>query len=281
MGIEKALTDAQGFLEKNNPLGSNDTNNFRSNGFLLPPNYSADGTGLPYSKVPTFVDAQLKRNIITWFLPEFGIVKMYINPDQIRYTFKKLIQQERTKGGYSLQYWGEELPTLSISGTTGSSGVEGINMLYEIYRAEQLAFDSSGLLIAQGNSSNNFASDLLGDTLGADWGNIVGTVGGITNQSPLSFESYPTLASLAFGVEMYYGGWVFRGYFNNMNMTERSDNFLWSYDMEFVVTQKRGYRRNYFPWSRNPAVGPSSYLSEELTQDDTKKVSFSGKVNGT
>ena len=58
---------------------------------------------------------------------------MYINPQQMNIDEKKVIKQQRTKGGYIIQYWGEELTTLNISGTTGSAGVEGINVLYEIY----------------------------------------------------------------------------------------------------------------------------------------------------
>jgi len=214
------LEKAEKFIDNNNPLDSNDISNFRSNGFLLPSRYSSDGTGLAYSKVPPNREAQLKRNIISWFVPEFGIVKMYINPNQIRYTHQKLINSEKTKGGYTLQYWGEELTTLAISGTTGSSGVEGINMLYEIYRAEQNAFDTSGLLIAANNSANNLASDLVGGLFGSVFGDTVGDIaggiggilaGGAGGPSLGGAENYPTLASMAFGVEMYYGGWVYRG----------------------------------------------------------------------
>ncbi|TKP54045.1 hypothetical protein DVY53_14385, partial [Enterococcus faecalis] len=98
-------------------------------GFLLPASVSADGNGLPYNHVSNNKPGQLKRNIITWFVPQFGIVRMYVNPNSISYNHKKLLSKDRTKGGFTLQYWGEDLTTINLSGTTGSSGIEGINLL--------------------------------------------------------------------------------------------------------------------------------------------------------
>src|SRR5579885_1023285 len=141
--IVSGVSDAVDALNGVNPLSQSQLNQFKSDGFLLPATFSADGTGLPSSKVPAYRNSQLKRNIITWFVPEFGIVRMYVNPSSISYVHKKLITKDRTKGGYTLQYWGEELSQLNIVGTTGGAGVEGINVLYEIYRAEQYAFDAT------------------------------------------------------------------------------------------------------------------------------------------
>ena len=280
------INDAQNFLNGINPLSSGDQSSLRENGFLLPAGYSADGSKMPFTQVPTYRDAKVKRNIITWFVPEFGVVRMYVNPQSIQYSFKKSISKERTKGGYTLQYWGEELPTLTIGGTTGSAGVEGINALYEIYRAEQYAFDTSGLII----SSNNFASSMatdglnaIGNAIGGDVGEalfgggggagsagLVGNLLGLNSpSSQFAGAQYTSLAQLAFTVEMYYGGWVFRGFFESFSMTESAGNFLWDYNINFTVTQKRGYRTNYFPWSKNPANGPSTYSTP---------MSFSGTV---
>src|SRR5574338_425725 len=273
-GALTALNSAQNFLNQNNPLTSGQRDSFRNNGFLLPPTYSADGNGLPYNNVRSNKQGQLKRNIITWFVPQFGIVRMYVNPNSISYSHKKLIDKARTKGGYTLQYWGEELTTINISGTTGSSGIEGINMLYEIYRAEQLAFDSVGLTLAANNFNNDLSHNLLngvGSLFGGPFGQSVGggsspasaLLGGIFGlDSPnnnLSPKNIPSLAQLAFGVEMYYNGWVYRGFFDSMTINERADNFLLEYQMVFMATQRRGYRVNYFPWRRSAKDGPSQY----------------------
>jgi len=267
-------------LNRTNPLSQTAQSQFKADGFALPASFSADGTGLPSSKVASYRDSQLKRNIITWFVPEFGIVRMYVNPSSISYIHKKAIDKARTKGGYTLQYWGEELSQLNIAGTTGGAGIEGINVLYEIYRAEQYAFDGTALSLAANNASQpNLLNSLIGNTgdspslLGGIVGGVSGSISTLLGQdSPntaLVANSINSLAQLAFTVEMYYNGWVYRGFFENMTINEKADNFLLEYNMVFTVTQRRGYRLNYFPWSKSAVDGPSQYTSPQ---------SFSGSV---
>lgn|SRR5574337_933108 len=278
--LTNGLSQAESTLNGANPITQQQLASFESNGFLVTSTPSADGNGLPYSKITPNAVGRLNRNIITWFVPQFGTVRMFINPQNITYNHKKLISKERTKGGYTLQYWGEELSTLNINGTTGSAGIEGINMLYEIYRAEQYAFDAVGLTLAANNAAADLANGLVqgvGGAIGKAVNGLLpsssqnsdnatalgaGLLGGILGlDSPnnnLSARNIPSLASLAFGVEMYYNGWVYRGFFESMNVTERADNFLMDYQLVFTVTQRRGYRTNYFPWSQNPTNGPSS-----------------------
>jgi len=280
------LNSVQDFLNQNNPLTGSQQDNFKADGFLLPATFSADGTGLPSSHVSSYKPGQVKRNIITWFVPQFGIVRMYVNPQNISYAHKKLITKDRTKGGFTLQYWGEDLTTINISGNTGSSGIEGINVLYEIYRAEQYAFDSTGLVLAANNFNNDLSHNLIngvGNLFPGSFGQSVGggaspasaLLGGIfgldSPNNTLSPKNIPSLAQLAFTVEMYYNGWVYRGFFENMTVTERADNFLIDYQMTFTATQRRGYRTNYFPWTRSAVDGPSQYTSPQ---------SFSGNVSG-
>lgn len=269
----QGINELQNQINSSIPLTTTSQDRYKSDGFSVPAAFSADGNGLPYTKVPAYRNAKLRRNIITWFVPQFGIVRMYVNPESIRYASKKIIRKDLTKGGYTLQYWGEDLTTLTIAGTTGSSGVEGINLLYEVYRAEQYAFDATGLMIAANNYSSG-SQDLasLGlNALGAEsgvrsvlfgsTGSGTGLVGGLlgVDSSNNSYSNYPTLAQLAFTVEMYYDGWVYRGYFENMDFTESARDFLWTYNINFTVTQRRGYRTNYFPWHRSANNGPSQY----------------------
>ena len=265
-GAEKFLNGAQKFLNQTDPLNKN---NLGSDGFSVNSVPTADGNGLPYSKINTNREGRIARNIITWFVPEFGIVKMYINPSSIAYNFKKIINKDKTKGGYALQYWGEDLTTLTINGTTGSSGIEGINVLYEIYRAEQYAFDTAGLIMAASNSSANLMGAFGtaiggGDVATAAFGGIgqgSGIVGGLMGldfpASSLAATNFTSLAKLAFSVEMYYNGWIYRGFFESMTVNETADNFLLTYTLNFVVTQRRGYRVNSHPWARSAKDGPS------------------------
>lgn len=279
LGTTQGIQDS---LTNNNPLTADQQSQFKSDGFLLPSIPSADGTGLPFSKVQSNISGSIKRSNVVWFVPQFGIVRMYINPQSISYGDRKLITKDRTKGGFTLQYWGEDLTTLNISGTTGSSGVEGINVLQEIYRAEQYAFDSVGLTLAANNASADVANNLvqgIGGALGSTVGGLIGgatgaavgatsgggILGGILGlDSPnntMTPRNIPSLAQLAFTVEMFYDGWVYRGYFENMTVTERADNFLWDYQITFMATQRRGYRTNYFPFHRSAKDGPSQYTT--------------------
>lgn len=253
-----------------NVVNPNDYNN--NSGFNVPPIPSADGNGLPSSKVASLRVGQNTRSLMHWFVPEFGVVKMYVNPKQVRYTHKKLIDRQRTKGGFTLQYWGEELDVLTLNGTTGSSGIEGINVLYEIYRAEQYAFDAVGLTLASDNAAQGAAEQIIGgvgNTIGSaiSGSSIGGAIGSSIAKSlfgtdsasqALAAKNIPSLAQYAFGVELFYLGWVYRGYFDSMNVTESADNLgLFDYDLTFFVTERRGYRVNNLPWQKSAIDGPS------------------------
>lgn len=238
-------------------------NSFTQNGFIVPPTPNADGNGLPSSKVSNSRIGASKRNIIHWFVPEIGIVKMYINPNRITYRYNKLIQQERTKGGYNLQYWGEQLPVLILEGTTGSSGIEGINVLYEIYRSEQFAFDNIGLTLASQGAAAGLAEKMIGgigSAIGGDVGGEIakGLFGTDSAAQSLAPRNIPSLAQFAFGIEMFYLGWVHRGYFTDMTVTESAEQLgLFNYSLTFNVTERRGYRFNNLPWQKSAVDGPS------------------------
>jgi hypothetical protein len=256
------------------------------NGFSLPGVPIADSSGLPSSHQQYGVVASRERNIIKWFLPEFGIVSMYINPNNMVIRNAKIITEERTKGGFSIQYWGENLTKISLRGTTGSSGVEGLNVLYEAYRAEQYAFDAVGLSLAANNAAVGAANQLvngIGNSIGSAAGSAIGSVLGSGNSSvggdiggllgsgiaqgilgtnglnALAPRNIPSLASFALAVEMYYAGWVYRGWFNDMEWTESADHFsLFEYSINFTASQRRGYRTNSFAFNRSATSGPSN-----------------------
>lgn len=270
------MANLLGALDPINPLSSSDSGGKPNDGFTVPSSPSGNNNGLPSSGVEPEVTARIKRHLIHWFVPEMGIVKMYVNPNNIVYNNKKNISSQRTKGGFTNQYWGEELGTLAIAGTTGSAGIEGINVLYELYRAEQYGFDAVGLTLASQNSSANLQTPLanISSSLGSALGGFNGPFGGagdvfstlfsgITGVDPannnISPKNFPNLAQLAFGVEMYYNGIVYKGYFTSFSYTESASDFTLNYNMDFTVLQTRGYRRNYFPWSQSANSGGSNW----------------------
>lgn len=262
---------------------------FQSNGFETGAVPSASGLGTRQGRLPNERIAVQSRKLIHWLVPEGPVVQMYINPQSIVYSNKKGVSKQRTKGGFVVQYWGEELGSIKLSGTTGTSGIEGINVLRDIYRNEQLAIDPFALFM----SAKNDQSLISGGAIGAGIGGILGggavanTIGGalggmiqsaVDGANPNPSRSKPTLAQLAFTVEMYWDGAVYRGFFEGFNVTEGVDNLgMFNYDIDFTVTQHRGMRQNSFAWQRSATSGPSNsdpqfgtpYSYRELVDGDS------------
>lgn len=297
MSIKSVLSDVIDSAEEAfdiDPLGQSNPEN--NNSFKSPYDSLAGGNGLPSTKNQYQYDGKINRNIISWLVPEFGIVKMYVNPQSMSIDYNKNISKKRTKGGFSLQYWGEELPTIGIEGNTGSSGIEGINLLHEIYRAEQYAFDGQALTLEASNNdladySNQLANQAidgvfsLGDSLagvfGANTNGFIEKIGGsigkeLLGTSPDAVIVNNTLAQLAFSVEMYYGGAVYRGYFDKFSIRETTE-FVYSYNISFVVTQERGYRKNHLPFQKKPTASPSRYDTYD-NEGNSFDYSFKRKV---
>lgn len=161
-----------------------------------------------------------KRSLIQWQLPHLAsteFIEMYINPQNIQFSSRKEINRVRTKGGYIAQYWGEDLDSVTIAGTTGDAGIEGINVLRDVYRSEQLAL----LKIVQNDPDDKRRQSLM---------------------------------QLAASVIMWYQGLGYRGFFTDMTYTESVNRLgLFDYNMTFVVVEFLGSRRrNFLPWHRHP-----------------------------
>ncbi len=228
----------------------------------VPPTVS--GLGTRQGRIINERQAVNTRKLMRWLVPEQPIVEMYINPQNVVYNYGKQIVEQRTKGGYVLQYWGENLTNLTISGTTGTSGIEGINVLFDIYRNEQLMFDPYALFLQSQRDKQEqeelFPSTGNGDTLT----NVLGDVGALIlgtdqAQTGLKTRSRPSLASMAFSVELYWSGEVYRGFFKDFQVSESAQNLgLFDYTMTYRVTQKRGFRQNFLGWHRSATNGPSN-----------------------
>lgn len=200
------------------------------------------------------------RKMMHFILPTGDIVQMYVNPQNIQYSNKKLISNQRTKAGYVLQYWGEELGELSISGTTGTSGIEGINVLQDVYRFEQLALDPYAMLIAAKEYQDNYSADIFNsESAFQGLGSFADFLLSAQQNPQLTSQNLPSLASYAFTIEIFWSGETYRGFFTNFSVTESVNNLgMFDYSFNFTVTQKRGFRQNFLAWHRSPLSGPSN-----------------------
>lgn len=191
------------------------------------------------------------RQVITWTLPDNSTVQMYINPQSLTINERKAITPIRTKGGFVIQYWGEELTEIILEGTTGSSGYKGIEVLRDIYRAEQRAFELVGL---------QQTSQILGDLneqAGAANNSGVGLASALGSASERirqrDFILRPSLGGLATNVKLFYQGIQWTGFFTAFSVRESTQNLgLFDYTMNFTATRRRGQRQNFMAWHKEP-----------------------------
>lgn len=244
-----------------------------NNGFLSSGSNAAEVLAQPDYGTPG-------RQMLHWRVPHLGWVRMFINPAQMEISESKDISDVRTKGGFILQYAGESLTKISISGTTGSAGVEGINILREIYRAEQGGFEkiaaeldrtgpnAEGAQISKG-IFDGIANQAAGSS-GNAFANFAASAASDFLQTALNpnGQPFPTLASLAVNIEMYFQGLSYRGYFKDLTVTESAERpGIFEYRISFVAHSRAGVRRNFMPWHRQPfnPIGLSSADANPLS----------------
>jgi hypothetical protein len=255
-----------------------------------------------------------QRRLIRWEVPhKLQFIEMYINPQNIRIASQKQIQEIRTKGGFMVQYWGEMFDKATITGHTGSGGIEGINVLREVYRTEFQKFEGLlGLLVdlmtgtthgipnasemvhvlrtlskygeekaeefdpAKPNPSM-FSTTFL-KNLGNSLFNPTAMLGG---------RQRGTLAELATSVTMHYQGISYRGFFTAMNVTEDGTTpGIFQYDMEFTIIETYGERKNFMPWHRKATAGKeqeSSYqrMANQTMEERWNEISRTGIAGNT
>lgn len=202
------------------------------------------------------------KQVMTWMLPNGSTVQMYINPENFVINESKQITQTRTKGGFIVQYWGDNLTKLTLSGTTGSSGVKGINLLRDIYRSENRIFQvvagSQTKELIDAMKKGGITESGLGQKL------IPNVAKQLRNRN---FILRPSLASLAVGVILFYQGVEYHGFFTSMTITEDVNRLgLFQYSLEFMATETRGSRKNFMAWHREAlADDPAGQLLNALT----------------
>ncbi len=198
--------------------------------------------------------AEWKRHLMVWELYDGTMVEMYINPQQVVFNHTKKITSTRTKGGFVVQYWGDDLDTLQLTGTTGSAGIEAIEVLYDIYRSEQLS--ESGLSVL-GQIEKRYNKSLTTDKKQDD-------------NSQTAYHS-SDLVSRATQVTLWYGNKRYYGFFTNFSITESASSpGEYTYTINFTVWKTKGRDANYMPWHRTvqgELTFPSSRENEKAAQN--------------
>lgn len=207
------------------------------------------------------------------------VIPLYINPSNIQTSFTKNIQESQTIGGFIIQYWGDKITTIQMTGTTGSGGIEAINIIYnKVYKSEQNNFKdiiikrqselAARIADAQSNATNqdpvsaasaldqilfngafsNLASG-IGETMDFFRDSIAGNE--VSKSDPVKL--LPTLSAFAVSVDMHFQGRVHRGYIDAMSVTENGANpGHFDYSMSFKSLKEFGQRNNFMPWHTNP-----------------------------
>lgn len=205
-------------------------------------------------------------------------IPVYINPQSIDIKENKLINHTLTKGGYMVQYWGEELPIISVNGTTGSGGIEAVNILRDIYRYEQLAMknvllqraeqfaasssealaDTSSVTTLSGlvSATDGFFQDAassLADGFNSAVEGFTNAYNGVTENKKVKLP--PSTAAFAVSMDIFFQGVKYRGFFKDFSVQESAERpGLFDYSFTFMVTRKTGTRLNFMPWHRKPTT---------------------------
>lgn len=203
---------------------------------------------IPNQRAPLGVTNR-SNEIMSWRLPSGTVVDMYINPQNLTINDSKLITPIRTKGGYTIQYWGENLTEIAISGHTGSSGIRGIEVLRSIYRSENTAFD---LVVA---TQQNELINILSQQSNIQNPNASQVVSQYNqNLQQRNYLLRPALGALATSVIMFFQGVQYKGYFNSFSVTENTDQLgLFNYTISFSATSRSGRRNNFMAWHKEPS----------------------------
>jgi hypothetical protein len=229
-------------------------------------------------------------------------VQFYLNPQSIDIKENKLVNHTLAKGGYIVQYWGEELPVMSVNGTTGSGGIEAIEVLRDVYRHEQHAMERILLRRAQNFAAN--ATETLEDTSSATAQaglvtavdrlfndaatNIIeGTKSaieeiteawtGISDDTNKKVGLIPSLGAFAVSIEIFFQGVKYRGFFKDFGFQENAQSpGLFDYSFTFMITKRTGRRKNFMPWHRRATAlnGQPLTASIPIAGAATNELSF-------
>lgn len=106
----------------------------------------------------------------------FPYMVMHMNPSSWEESYTKLITRQATRGGFLEQHWGEELDSITASGSSGmfvsvASGLSALNRkatigyrkyldLVALYKNNGLVYDQRGNVVLKGGLNLHFDSNI-------------------------------------------------------------------------------------------------------------------------
>jgi len=103
---------------------------------------------------------------LQWTFEDIPPLFMHVNPDSLAESYRKIINRDYTRAGHVEYHWGEELDSISASGSTGafiSPGVGLANLnrratiawqrwddLFSLYKNNGNFYDSAGAIVFHG-----------------------------------------------------------------------------------------------------------------------------------
>ncbi len=136
--------------------------------------------------------------------PIFPFMILHVNTNSLEESYAKLINRMVTRGGFVEQHWGEELDSISCSGSTG-------------------AFVSSrtGLAVLNRKASIAYRKYLELVALYRNGGGVYDQRGNLV---------------LYGGINLHFDSNIYNGYFENLTVTENTDSpFTFNVDFGFKV----------------------------------------------
>lgn len=151
-------------------------------------------------------------------LRDLPSIVMLVNPNNMTCNYNHIISAgDRSRTGFIVEHWGEQLPTLSISGNTGG--------FYLVNR-----FGGGGITAYQEGS--------------AAYQQFITIFQIYRNNAYLRNED--STIGLVGAVEIYYDGKIYTGSFNAFNFTEdEAKPFSLDYSFEFTVRYETDIRTSY------------------------------------
>ena len=166
-----------------------------------------------YKLTPKYQTRQLFFNLITDVLNPNMIVPplyMHINPTTFNQGFQKKIQRYTTLNAFVEEYWGEELDTISCTGSTGGFFLDG-----------ETEYDVPSLVSRNRNQTKSFFKfqDIL--DLYRNNGDVYDSNGRVIKKGHVI---------LTFDIGTYYG------YFENFNYLEDAETpYRFTFDFSYKV----------------------------------------------